>query len=390
MKKLDYIIFSILLTIAFLPNVYADSIKTYVNGPSSIYEEDKIKVSIGVSSAPLLYGFTGKINYDSSRLKLESSSGVSGFSILLGQNFTADSATGKSGSFSFIELVFVPTSSFKAGEKTTISLQNVETSDGNDTLTCSSSSLTITMNTPKSKNNYLSSLKIDQGNISFDKNKDTYSIVVEHGINDVSIDAKAEDDKSKVSGTGKKTLKDYENIFKITVTSESGSKKTYTVIVTRKDSDGKTTKPVVKEEIVEKPLLNDLQIQGYDFKFDKNTYNYSIELKENDTKLNIIPNYDKEKFTYDISLPDEFIVGENEIKIKLKDKDDNTTEYSIIVFKKEIVKEDESSNKDICKCTSKPCVYEKLFLIENIIILILLFIFSIIKIKKSKNKIRYN
>ena len=384
MKKIKWILFVITFLMIFIPNVHAANIKTYVNGPSSIYPGDSIKVSVGVSGAPLLYGFTGKISYDTSKLKLQKSSGLSGFSVLLGQNLTADSASGKKGSFSFLELVFVPTSNFKSGERTTISFSNVETSDGENTLSCTNSSLTVTMQTPKSKNNYLSSLKVDKGNINFNKNKDTYSIVVENDVTKVVIDGKAEDNKAKVTGLGTKNLNVYENTFKIVVTSESGAKKTYTIVVTRKDEEGKTTKP--KAETV-KPALDGLTIEGYDLKFDKSLYDYTIQLKDDDTKLNFIPSYDKTKYTYNITVPDTYVVGENLVKITLKDKDGNESEYSIIVFKKEAVKENPVS-EDKCKCVDTPCSYKKYFLIENIILiiaLVTLFIFSILKKNKTKN-----
>lgn len=384
MKKIKWILFVITFLMIFIPNVHAANIKTYVNGPSSIYPGDNIKVSVGVSGAPLLYGFTGKISYDTSKLKLQKSSGLSGFSVLLGQNLTADSASGKKGSFSFLELVFVPTSNFKSGERTTISFSNVETSDGENTLSCTNSSLTVTMQTPKSKNNYLSSLKVDKGNINFNKNKDTYSIVVENDVTKVVIDGKAEDNKAKVTGLGTKNLNVYENTFKIVVTSESGAKKTYTIVVTRKDEEGKTTKP--KAETV-KPALDGLTIEGYDLKFDKSLYDYTIQLKDDDTKLNFIPSYDKAKYTYNITVPDTYVVGENLVKITLKDKDGNESEYSIIVFKKEAVKENPVS-EDKCKCVDTPCSYKKYFLIENIILiiaLVTLFIFSILKKNKTRN-----
>ena len=384
MKKIKWTLFVITFLMIFIPNVHAANIKTYVNGPSSIYPGDNIKVSVGVSGAPLLYGFTGKISYDTSKLKLQKSSGLSGFSVLLGQNLTADSASGKKGSFSFLELVFVPTSNFKSGERTTISFSNVETSDGENTLSCTNSSLTVTMQTPKSKNNYLSSLKVDKGNINFNKNKDTYSIVVENDITKVVIDGKAEDNKAKVTGLGTKNLNVYENTFKIVVTSESGAKKTYTIVVTRKDEEGKTTKP--KAETV-KPALDGLTIEGYDLKFDKSLYDYTIQLKDDDTKLNFIPSYDKTKYTYNITVPDTYVVGENLVKITLKDKDGNESEYSIIVFKKEVVKGNPVS-EDKCKCVDTPCSYKKYFLIENIILiiaLVTLFIFSILKKNKTRN-----
>ena len=384
MKKIKWTLFVITFLMFFIPNVHAANIKTYVNGTSSIYPGDNIKVSVGVSGAPLLYGFTGKVSYDTSKLKLQKSSGLSGFSVLLGQNLTADSASGKKGSFSFLELVFVPTSNFKSGERTTISFSNVETSDGENTLSCTNSSLTVTMQTPKSKNNYLSSLKVDKGNINFKKNKDTYSIVVENDVTKVVIDGKAEDNKAKVTGLGTKNLNVYENTFKIVVTSESGVKKTYTIVVTRKDEEGKTTKP--KAEAV-KPALDGLKIEGYDLKFDKSLYDYTIQLKDDDTKLNFVPSYDKTKYTYNITVPDTYVVGENLVKITLKDKDGNESEYSIIVFKKEVVKENPVS-EDKCKCVDTPCSYKKYFLIENIklkIALVTLFIFSILKKNKTRN-----
>ena len=75
----------------------------------------------------------------------------------------------------------------------------------------------------------------------------------------------------------------YENTFKIVVTSESGVKKTYTIVVTRKDEEGKTTKP--KAEAV-KPALDGLKIEGYDLKFDKSLYNKEFVLANSDNGIN--------------------------------------------------------------------------------------------------------
>lgn len=111
------------------------------------------------------------------------------------------------------------------------------------------------------------------------------------------------------------------------------------------------------------------------------------ELKDDDTKLNFVPSYDKTKYTYNITVPDTYVVGENLVKITLKDKDGNESEYSIIVFKKEVVKENPVS-EDKCKCVDTPCSYKKYFLIENIILiiaLVTLFIFSILKKNKTRN-----
>lgn len=385
MKRINCILLCILFLIFAIPNAYA--INTYVNGNNTIYPENTVKVSVGVSGAPLLYGFTGKINYNNSKLTLKGSSGLSGFSILLGENLTADSASGKSGSFSFLQLEFVPTSKFKTGEKTTISFNNVETSDGNNTLSCSNSSLTITMKAPKSKNAFLSSLNVDKGDILFDKNKDAYSIVVDNEVTGITIKAQSEDKNSKVSGVGFKSLNVYENVFNIVVTAESGDKKTYTIIATRKDKDGKTTKQKV---VKEKPVLDNIKIDNYDLDFKKDIYEYSIKLKDSDNKLNVIPDYDKEKYTCEVKMPDEFIAGENLIKIILKDKDNNSIEYSIIVFKNEVVEdekqEEEKQGQEKCKCKSTPCKYKFIFYFENIILVFILLLLLILKLCKKKRR----
>ena len=385
MKRIKYLLLCTLFIVLFIPNAKAANISTYVNGTNSIYPDNTIKVSIGVSNAPLLYGFTGKVSYDTSKLTLKNSSGLSGFSILMGEKLTADSASGKSGSFSFVELTFVPSDKFKAGEKTTISFSNVETSDGENTLTCSNSSLTITMNAPKSKNNYLSSLTIDKIDISFDKNKNTYSVIVNNDISNITINAQAEDKNSKVTGTGSKTLNVYENVFNIVVTAESGDTKTYMIIVTRKDENGKTTKPKVETK---NPELDDIKIDNYKIDFKKDVYEYSIQLKDDDTKLNIVPVYDKTKYTCDINIPEKFVVGENLIKITLKDKDNNSVVYSIIAFKKEPVKE-ETKEDTTCKCptisSSTSDKYKNIVYYENSILFLLLALLVLYKvIKKSK------
>ncbi len=84
-----------------------------------------------------------------------------------------------------------------------------------------------------SKNNDLKSLKIDGLTLSPKFDDDTLKYTAQAGANTTSINIKAtaEDSRSKISGTGKKTVSEGENKFKIVVTAQNGSTKTYTVIV---------------------------------------------------------------------------------------------------------------------------------------------------------------
>ena len=84
-----------------------------------------------------------------------------------------------------------------------------------------------------SKNNDLKSLSVEGLTLSPKFDDDTTKYTVNAGANttSVTIKATAEDSKSKVSGTGKKSVSEGENKFKIVVTAQNGSTKTYTVIV---------------------------------------------------------------------------------------------------------------------------------------------------------------
>lgn len=87
-----------------------------------------------------------------------------------------------------------------------------------------------------SKNNNLSSLKVSQGILSpaFKKEQDKYIVYLPYEADSIKIDATVEDTKYatiKIEGTEK--LSTGNNNYKIIVTAEDGSTKTYTVVVSR-------------------------------------------------------------------------------------------------------------------------------------------------------------
>lgn len=88
----------------------------------------------------------------------------------------------------------------------------------------------------RSSNSNLSSLKVNGGDLKpgFSKNTTSYTLDVPYSISNLSVNAKAEDSKSKVSVSGNNGLvAEEKNTVTITVTAENGGKKTYTIIVTR-------------------------------------------------------------------------------------------------------------------------------------------------------------
>ena len=67
------------------------------------------------------------------------------------------------------------------------------------------------------------------------KSNNSYSVTVKNSVDKIKIIAEAADSKASVSGAGEKTLKVGDNVFQVVCTAENGSKKTYTITVTRKD-----------------------------------------------------------------------------------------------------------------------------------------------------------
>lgn len=132
----------------------------------------------------------------------------------------------------------------------------------------SPSSITITVGTPipKSSDNTLSSLSLDQGAISptFSKTTTSYTALVEAGTTKVNIKAAASDPKAKISGIGEREVKEGDNSFDIVVTAENGSSKTYTIKVTVQEFDPIETKINGKKYSVVRNKASLPIVKGYE------------------------------------------------------------------------------------------------------------------------------
>ena len=129
----------------------------------------------------------------------------------------------------------------------------------------------------KSSNNYLSTLSLSSGTISFVKDTLAYQIKVPYTVSDITTTATTEDSKSKVTVTGGTNLIVGDNTIIILVTAENGATKTYTITVARQAAD------VV---LPNNSYLSNLEISKYSIKFDKETLQYTITIN-NEKTLNI-------------------------------------------------------------------------------------------------------
>ena len=239
--------------------------------------------------------------------------------------------------------------------------------------------ITVNKPDPRSKNNNLKSLSIDKGSITFDKNTTSYLIKVEHDVNEINITATPEDTKATVSGTGKKTLKDYVNEFKIVVKAENESTKTYVVKVARKDANGNYGKLSTDNSV------KSITIANYDFKFNKDTKKYNILVDEdvNELEFTVTPNDNKSAVS--IQNNTDLKTGLNKVTVNIVAENGEANEYLFNVYKlgeekQEVVPEKKEEVK-------KEKNDSNTWLIVSGIELVIIFILLISLLKKRKKKI---
>ncbi|MCL2869638.1 cadherin-like beta sandwich domain-containing protein [Candidatus Saccharibacteria bacterium] len=136
---------------------------------------------------------------------------------------------------------------------------------------------TITVNKIASANNNLASLVITPGTLypTFNKAVTLYNVSVPNDVNSMMITATAEDANAIVDGTGLQQLNVGLNTITITVTSESGSAKSYVLLVTRAQSDNN--------------LLRELSVSNGDLSptFNKTTNDYTVTVPYDVSTVNI-------------------------------------------------------------------------------------------------------
>jgi hypothetical protein len=131
--------------------------------------------------------------------------------------------------------------------------------ESGEAMSLSSNRLTIQVEakTAASKNAALKSIKINPGKLEPEFNKDEYDYTtkVDNNTKQLIVSSAAEDEKATVSITGNEELKEGNNTIKITVKSEAGNEKVYTITAFREEEieeNGENTKgetSVTDEEI---------------------------------------------------------------------------------------------------------------------------------------------
>ena len=245
-------------------------------------------------------------------------------------------------------------------------------------------SINISKKDPRNSNNYLQSLTIDKGTIDFKKDTTSYTIRVEHSVNEVNIVAAPEDSKAKVSGTGSKTLKDYVNEFKVIVKAENESTRTYVIKVIRQDESGNFGKLNTDNSV------KSITITDYDLEFKKDVKKYNILVEDiENVEFKVVPN--NAAATVSITNNTDLQPGLNVVKIQITAENGDINEYIFNVYK---IAEADTPPTETKEEKVEPVKVEKegtnIWLIVSIVEFVIIIILTKLLLSKGKRKKKDN
>jgi len=316
MKK---IIFLVSLFILISPSlVKADSVRVTLSCPSSANLNSKIECKINVTSDVLVNGLSG--NYSFTGLSYVGFTPQNGFTTYSSSanGFAVGNNSGKRGTFT-IGIV-----TFKVKENAFLTIKNLDASDVDfNSYTIVSKSTDIRI---KSTNNNLASLSISNGTLSPSFSANTINYTATVNSSSIVINATKGDSNQTIKGAGTKQLNYGKNTFQVVVTSESGSSKTYTIVITRPDNRSSNN------------YLKSLSLDKGNISFNKNTNNYSVSVDSNVTSIKINASLEDGKASFVSGYGSRNVnlnYGKNVILVKVKAENDSVRTYTITVNRKD-------------------------------------------------------
>ncbi|NLA33842.1 MAG: cadherin-like beta sandwich domain-containing protein [Tenericutes bacterium] len=231
-------------------------------------------------------------------------------------------SSNKSGTFNIGTLTIKAANSVTGGASTTVSLINTIFTDSSfaiNNIADQARNIRI-----KSTINTLSSLSVSGATINFNANTLSYDVTIDS--QSTTINAVGVDSNSTVTGAGNKTLNYGKNTFNIIVTSESGTKKTYTINITRPDNRSSNNN------------LSTLNVSAGNITFNPSTTTYNFNVSKDINKLTIGATLADNKASFVSGFgPREITLqsGLNEILIKINNEKGEQKIYTLKVTKED-------------------------------------------------------
>ncbi len=241
MKKIVSSLAALILTMCLLLpfTASAASASASLAGPGTVRAGDTITLTFKLNGSNLS-GASGTLSYDGSQLQMTGTKQkiaapwaveFNGNNMVAYDNNLSSPINGSKDLFT----VSFKVKDVAAGTKITVSYTDVKASDGSADANIGTVSYSATVAAPLSTNNALASLTVSNATISpaFNANTTSYTADVPFSVSKLDVKATAADSKAKVSISSPTLTPNGTTNVTITVTAESGAKKTYTIKVHR-------------------------------------------------------------------------------------------------------------------------------------------------------------
>ncbi len=334
MKRLISIltVFMILLSSVFAVSVSAASASASLTGPSTVRAGDKITLSFNLNGSGI-YGASGTLSYNSSQVTLTGTSQkiASPWAVEFnGNNFVAYD-NNLSSPINSNKTLFTATFTVKnvpVGTSIKISYTSVTASDGNADTNIGTVTYSKAVAAPLSTNNNLSSLKVSNATISpaFNASTTKYTASVPFSVSKLSVTATAADSKAKVSVNSPTLTPDGTTDVTVTVTAESGAKKTYTISVKRAKDPNYVASSNNK--------LSGIKVDGFLLSpvFNSSTDKYVVWLPYETSSVKVSATAEDSRASVTVVGGDSLKAGEdNTVKVICKAENGTEKEYTVIV-----------------------------------------------------------
>lgn len=180
----------------------------------------------------------------------------------------------------------------------------------------------------RSSNNKLSSLSVNDGEInpSFNADNESYDVSVPFSVDNLRINAKAQDGKSRIDISDTSLIAEETKDIYITVTAENGAKKIYTIHATRGKDPNKvlSTNNFLESLTVSSGVLSPI--------FNKEKDKYIIYLPYEVDSIDITGIVEDKRYaTIKKDGPEKLSVGNNTYTLSVTAEDNSVRTYTIIV-----------------------------------------------------------
>ena len=325
-KKILLIIMLVLCFIFFTKGVYAAS-ASITASKKSVTVGTKVTITVNVNAAAWnlnvsgatsgsIVGFNAEAeNQSTTKTYTFTPSKAGTYSVTLSGDITdenSESATNIN-----------KTVSITVKAKTTSTDSNKDTSSNKNQTTVTNTNTNTQNSTPakKSSNANISKLTLSVEGLSFKSNQTEYNIKVGEDVNSIVVGVTLAHKKATYSISGNKDLKAGNNLIKIIVTAEDGTKKTYKINVNKagnlEDTSAELTNLIIEDMV-------------FDTQFVSTQTEYNGSKMKYVEKLNILPYTVSEKAKYEIIGNENLKEGENTIIVKVTSYDGtNTMEYKV-------------------------------------------------------------